>query len=521
MDGLEKIQEYIKELICEKENIQEQIAKIEENRNQLAQQRNKTKQADGENESVYQLGMQISKLGNQSQELQNELDSKTYALKAQMNLIIDNLITDGIRKIRIANDEIAQLNEKNEKQKERNEKYKLQKQEFYARFGRMPELSERAEKENKLQEKETEKGLLEIRVITERIEQIESEIELLAQIKRQIKNGNLKETLSKKDEDLRIEEIYIEEMEPIEEICIEEFPPIEELYVEEFKPIEEISCMEEIKLSDNSENKIKELQTETLNMIEENTDEIEKLARKIVEEIVAEQTRQGEISAIEENKTTKNDETEIIFAENAKDIIAYEKENEKKGKVIIPLFGQRAVISNITIKFEEGNLVYKAQMSDDEDVKIYPSKLGEESVLLRDKQNREDCKQILINYAVSQHKILDKTVINKIDPLVCELLIECSERYGYNAQKFVYDYAESFANNEVESVPKITYNFSYMEQAKLSWKEKNILKRICNNARKNNNIDIIEKISVFKKIKYIFKRILSINNIKVLPEAKY
>ena len=516
MDGLEKIQEYIKGFICEKNNIQEQIAKIEEKRTQLAQERNAKKKTDGVCETVNQLGKQIAELGNKSQELQEQLDFKSYSLKTQINSIIDNLIAEGIRKIRIANDEVYELREKSEKQKERNEKYQLQKQEFYVRFGRMPELSERASKESKLQEKETEKSILEIQELNDKIAQIENELDLLAKTKIHIKNGDWKSIVEeeKSVEDLRIEEIRIEEMEPIEEIYVEEFEPVEELYVEEFQPIEELH-VEEFKLT---EEKVEELKIETTELIEENpVDEIEKLARAIVEEIVAEQTKEYDVHKIEE--TEESEETEIIFAENAEDIIAYEK--EKKGKVIIPLFGQRATISNITVKFEEGNLVYKAQMTDDEEVKIYPSRLGEESVILRDKQNREECKEILINYAISEHRIIDKSVINKIDPLVCELLIECAERYGHNAKKLVYNYAESFASGEIENVPGIIYNLSYIEQSNLCRKEKMILNKICKNARKNNNIDVIETFSGFRKIKYIFKRLLSINNIKVLPEAKY
>ena len=45
------------------------------------------------------------------------------------------------------------------------------------------------------------------------------------------------------------------------------------------------------------------------------------------------------------------------------------------------MFGQRATISSISVKIEDGELVYKAQMSDGEEVKIYPAKIGEENVI--------------------------------------------------------------------------------------------------------------------------------------------
>lgn len=506
MNGLGEVQAYIKSFICEKEHIKRLIAEIEEKRTQLAQQRNEKKKNNGNCEIVNELGNQISELGNQSQELQNQLDIKYHALKAQVNLAIDNSIAEGIRKIRIINEEISELEEKAEKQKERNTKYQLQRQEFYVRFGRMPELSERAEKARELQEKETTKSELEIVLLKEQIVKIEDEITVLARVKRDFKNGNWNSIIDVEDEteEIYIEELTIEEMEPIEEIYVEEFEPIEEFYVEEFQPIEELS-MEEFK-------EVEEL--ETVELINDSTfDEIEELAKAIVEEIVAAQAKEYNVE-----KTILENAKEDGFIE---DIIAFEEESEKKDKVIIPLFGQRATISNITIKFEDGNLVYKAQMTDDDEVKIYPAKLGTENVLLRDKQNREECKEILTNYAAKEHKVLDKNVANKIDPLVCELLIECAERYGHDAQELVYNYAESFADGDLESVPGIIYNLSYIEQSNLSRKEKAIINKICRHARKNNKIDIIESFSGFRKVKYIFKRLFAINNVKVLPEAKY
>ena len=504
MNGLKDVQEYIKSFICEKQNIQKQIIEIEAKRERLAGIRNEIKKVNNASEDINVLGKEISELGNQSQELQKQIDFKSHAIKQQINLFIDNSVAEGIRKIRIIDGEICELEERNEKQKERNAKYQLQRQEFYVRFGRMPELSERAEKASKLQEKEVEKNVLEIEVLKGQIVQLQDEITVLARVKRDFKNGNWNNIIEKeeKTEDIYIEELTVEEMEPIEEIYVEEFAPIEEFYVEEFKPIEEIS------IEKFEEEKIAEA-------LEENAiEEIEELARAIVEQIVSEQTKDN-ISKIEER------ETEIIIAENVEDIISCEKEDEKKPKVIIPLFGQRATISNIIIKFEEGNLVYKAQMTDDEEVKIYPSKLGEESVLLRDKQNREECREILINYAINENKILDKSVVNKIDPLVCELLIECAEKYGHDAQELVYNYAQSFANGDLENIPGIIYNMSYIEQSNLNRKEKAIINKICRNARKNDAIDIIEAFGGIAKIKYWFKRLFAINNVKVLPEAKY
>ena len=158
MNGLEEIREYIKNFVYEKKKIQEQITKIEEKRTQLAQQRNEKKKSNNNDSEVNQIGVQIAVLGNESQELQKNLDSKFYAIKTQVSIMVDNMVAEGIRKIRIINEQIQELQEKKSNQKERNARYELQKQEFYLRFGRMPELSDRAIKENELQEKDTQKN---------------------------------------------------------------------------------------------------------------------------------------------------------------------------------------------------------------------------------------------------------------------------------------------------------------------------------------------------------------------------
>ena len=566
MNELEGIRECIKNFIYEKGQVQQQITEIEGRRTQLAQERNEKKKSDN-NSEVNELGRQISELGDQSQGLQNKLDLRFHEVKSQINLIIDNSIAEGIRRIRKVSEEIQELKNKISSQEEKNAKYQLQRQEFYVRFGRMPELSENAKQEIKRKEEESRLSVARIEELELQIKDIQDEITELARTKRELKNGNWGSIIEMEPaveheeisvEPLKIEEIdsateisieefepaeelYIEQFEPIKELSIEEFGPVEEISVEEFEPIEEMHVeemnVEKFEDVEEEQSQIKEIEeiqvdsTEEILAIEENyesnaVDEIEELARAIIEEIVAEQTQDYNINKIEEKETTENTMNieETMGEDVAEDIIAYEEESEKKERVIIPLFGQKATISNITVKIEEGELVYKAQMSDGEEVKIYPSRLGDQSVLLRDKQNRAECKEILINYAVSEYRVFDKKVINKIDPLVCELLIECAERYGYKAQELVYNYAMSFSNNEegdTDLVPGIIYNLSYIEQSNLSKKEKAIINKICKNARKNIKVDIIESFSGFKKIKYLFKRLFAVNNVKVLPEAKY
>ena len=499
MNGLDEIQVYIKSFIDEKVQIQQEISTIEEKRVQLAQERNEKKKNNAVNVEINELGNQISELGNRSQELQNKLDFKVYEIKSQINLIINNAVAENMRKIRQINDEIIELEQKNNNLKERNERYKLQKQEFCLRFGRMPELSENAKKDNEFQAREAKKRKIIIQELEESIENIKNQIDILFATKVNIKKGNwnLEEIETKtKEEVIHIEPVIIEELDPIEELYVEDFGPIEQIYVEPFELIEEIKIEE---INSVGELNIQEIQE---NEDTDSIDAIEQLARAIVEEIVVEQTN------------TKVEE----------EIIPFEDKVEKKEKVIIPLFGQITKISNITVKFEEEQLVYKAQMSDGEEIKICPAQLSTENVILRDKQNREECKEILINYAISEYKNFDKKVMNKIDPLICELLIECSEKYNLNAQNLIYNYAMSFSNDgevDLETVPGIIYNLSYMEDSELSRKEKAIIKKICKSTSKNSRIEVIESFTGFKKIKYLLKRIFAVNNVKVLPEAKY
>lgn len=497
MNGLKEIYKYIKNCIYEKKQVQQQITEIEEKRTELAQQRNEKKKSNSDWSEINELGRYIAELGNQSQELQNKLDFKIYEAKTQTKLAIDSLIAERIRGIRRTNEEIQ-------------------------------ELSENLIKDSKDQEEKITKNTVEIGKLKLQIKKSEDEITELARIKRELRNGNWSAIIEDENtsQEICIEPLVIEGIEPIGEISVEEFVQPEELYVEEFKPIEEIQ-IEELHIEEFKE--AEETNIEAAPIIEtveeKNTiDEIEKLAREIVEKIVAEQTKDLNIKRIKEQENVQDNINEIIGETEPEDIIAFEDESENKEKVIVPLFGQRATISSITVKIEDGELVYKAQMSDGEEVKIYPAKIGEENVLLRDKQNREECKEILINYSVSEYKMFDKKVVNKIDPLVCEVLSECAERYGYNAPELIYDYAMSFSYNvesNTELVPAIVYNLSYLEQSSLSKKEKAIINKICKNAKKNNKIDVIETLSGFRRIKYILKRLFAVNNVKVLPEAKY
>lgn len=536
MNGLGDIQENIKSFVYERKQAQEEIRKIEEKRTELAEKRNQVKAYATKNE-IDELGRQISELGNQSQELQNKLDFKFYEKKSQIGASIDNLIAEGIRQIRKIDEEAKEIEEKIALQEERSAKYEIQKSEFLARFGRIPELSENAIKQNKDQKSEILAGKNQILEIKTKINEIEEQLAELARIKQDFKNKNWTNIISKEEttelvleqdisfenmeeffkedaavlpvvfEDIEeIEDVYIESIEPIEELKVEKFEPvIEEIEVDEIEPIEELNIEPMVE--------IEELQVEEFNPVEEikvenveevhSDDPIEKIARSIVEEIVAEQTKEINIDKIEE------------------DIITFEENVEE---VPHPVFEEKAILSNIIAKIEDGEIVYKAQVSDGKEIKVFPTKTSAGNQLLRDRQIREDLKEILINYAVSEHKALDKKIIKKIDPTVCEILVLFANKYNYNAQNLIYNYAMSFSKREDYEadvvLPSITYNLSYLNGTYLSPKEKAVISKICKNGVKNNKIDLIGNVTGISKIKYLLKRIFAMNNSNALPEGK-
>lgn len=612
MNKFEEIQEIIKNFIYEKQQMKREITKIERQRTQLAQERNE-KKANAKTMKVVaeisELGKRITELGNQSQELQNKLDSRYLEVRTQVNTQINNLISQGISEIRKHEEIKKEKQVEVEKQEERNSKYQIQKQEFYNRFGRMPELSENAKKENQAKEEECKLNKAEIAKIEEIIQILQGELSELAKNQRQFKNGDWSELVQVEEQPIEVEEesiqenieenaeetfempdiaeieeteeecdleailnlvediieerenssqeeyfeneeeaaelpfaeeqtensiqeIGVEPVQEIEEIKLEDFQPIEDLNIEEIEPIEEIHVEEK----NIPEVEIEEIQIEEIEPIEELQIEeneqpqdlgIEEIIEKKVEEIrKEEQAKQNEatIEEIAENKNEKTQE-EIEKEENVEEIITLEEKEENvedKNKALA--FGAKVTLVNIIAKIEEGELVYKAEISNGKTIKIEPTNVQGQNLLLKDKENREEIKEILINYAIAEYRTLDKKAIKRIDPVVCEVLTKFAKEYNYDPQNLIYNYAMSFSKSEdieMDSIPQITYNISYLEGTKLTKKEIEILQKICKNAKKNEKVEIIGYNVGIKKIKYMFKRVFSINDTNALPEGKY
>ena len=608
MNKFEEIQEIIKNFIYEKQQMKREITKIERQRTQLAQERNE-KKANAKTMKVVaeisELGKRITELGNQSQELQNKLDSRYLEVRTQVNTQINNLISQGISEIRKHEEIKKEKQVEVEKQEERNSKYQIQKQEFYNRFGRMPELSENAKKENQAKEEECKLNKAEIAKIEEIIQILQGELSELARNQRQFKNGEwtqlvkieerpieLKEDVEKVEEiyeepdveeeiskeidiqpleeaeeecDLEAilnlvediieergnssqeeyfeneeeavelpfidepvenniqeeQEVEIKPIQEIEEIKVEDFQPIEDLKVEEIEPIEEINVeeIEPIKEIHIEEKNLPEVEIEEIQL-----DELEPIEELHIEENLqpSQQLQQQDIG-IEEIIEKKVEE--IKQEENAEEITTLEEKEEvveEKNKALA--FGDKVTLVNIIAKIEEGELVYKAEISNGKTIKIEPTNVQGQNLLLKEKENCEEIKEILINYAIAEYRPFDKKTIKKIDPIVCEILTKFAKEYNYDAQSLIYNYAMSFSKSEdieMDSIPQITYNVSYLDGTKLTKKEKEILQKICKNAKKNEKVEIIGYNVGIKKIKYMFKRVFSINDTNALPEGKY
>ena len=531
----EEIEKIVKNFLDESEQVKKQISEIENKRTELAQERNEKKRTNINRYMVEinVLGNQISKLGNQSQELQNRLNNKFNEVKNLVNLTIDNLISEGIRKIRKIDEERQELEDKISLQKEREIKYEMQKQEFYNRFGRMPELSENAKKEDEIQDKQCQRYRSRLEEVKEIINNYEIEIAELIHIKKETQRGNwsniiIEENTEIKYEEIEIPEFIVEELEPIEnitvkefeqieefniqEIEIEDFGPIEELNVEEFKENEEYDIeqlFKELFKEENNQEEIENTQTIEENAEEKEIDKIEELAKAIVEKIVEEQTKDFEFGNVEKQE---------IDAEQ--EIISFEETEERKGEKITE---SKPSLISIIGKIEDGNIVYKAQISNGEEIKIYPTKLNSGNALLNYNQKRKEIREMLAEYIFLENKIFDKKVSNKIDTIICEILNEFAKKYNYDVRELIYNYAMSFSKyiDISEEIVPITYNFSYLNTTNLRNTEKRTIAKICKNANSNIQIDVIGNISNFSKIKYILKRLFMTNSIEKLPEGKY
>ena len=214
-----------------------------------------------------------------------------------------------------------------------------------------------------------------------------------------------------------------------------------------------------------------------------------------------------------------NEITKILERHFAKEqeIITFEDSFEPQ--ILAEEVEEPVSIKNIVVKVENNELVYKAELSNKKEIKIYPVK---EKLLEKEKFERETWKRELIEYSASSYRNLRNIAIRKMDPIVCEILDRFAVQYDVDSQNLVYNYVMSFSSiDEYDSdiLPAITYNLSYISEAKISKKEIKTLQKIVKNSTQNALVDIIGNVTLSEKIKCFMKKIFNISSANILPEG--
>ena len=243
----------------------------------------------------------------------------------------------------------------------------------------------------------------------------------------------------------------------------------------------------------------------------ENTNENEQVQLineelKPIEEIAVDPTLTDYYNNI--NEITKNLEKEIITLEET-----------EENQLVNTNTEEPTTIKNIVVKVENGELIYKAELSNETTIKIYPIK---EKILEKEKFERETWKRELIEYSAKNYRNLRNIAIKKMDPIVCEILDRYAVQYDMDSQNLVYNYVMSFSSiddYDSDILPAITYNLSYINEAKISKKEIKILQKIVKNSTQNALVDIIGNVKLSEKIKCFMKKIFNISSANILPEG--
>ncbi|MBS5720947.1 MAG: hypothetical protein KHW50_01005 [Clostridium sp.] len=208
------------------------------------------------------------------------------------------------------------------------------------------------------------------------------------------------------------------------------------------------------------------------------------------------------------NEITKNLEKEIITLEET-----------EENQLVNTNTEEPTTIKNIVVKVENGELIYKAELSNETTIKIYPIK---EKILEKEKFERETWKRELIEYSAKNYRNLRNIAIKKMDPIVCEILDRYAVQYDMDSQNLVYNYVMSFSSiddYDSDILPAITYNLSYINEAKISKKEIKSLQKIVKNSTQNALVDIIGNVTLSEKIKCFMKKIFNISSTNILPEG--
>ena len=131
---------------------------------------------------------------------------------------------------------------------------------------------------------------------------------------------------------------------------------------------------------------------EEINEGEESID-LENLLDRYVQLIREEemQKREPVLALAEEQKETE--QVQEIAEINTGDAAVAQEENIN--------INEKVTMSNIIVKIENGRLLYKAQLSNGAEIKVYPCNENEGQILEKDKEKKNEIKESLINYALA------------------------------------------------------------------------------------------------------------------------
>lgn len=218
-------------------------------------------------------------------------------------------------------------------------------------------------------------------------------------------------------------------------------------------------------------------------------------------------------------KSPKIGKVEFMVKEEIQEIDINEKEETKDIEQVIESYikqikeKSKETILAITVKIEEKKVIYEAQISNGETIKIQYKE---------NKEKEKEIKEKLIRYAISENKILDKSVIKKADMTICKIIEEYAGKYKQKAEKLIYEYIMTYSTKTLkkeEKVPQIVYNLLYEKESQISKKEKNAIEKQCKNARKNEKIEIIGYSTKIEQIRKAIRKIINTNK-NALPEGK-
>lgn len=569
---MEEIINNLKNFVEEKNILKKQISEIEFKRNELAEERNAKKACNKieNNEEIWAevncLGKQIADLGDQSQWFQKQLDFKLIALKEQLYLQIDSLIAEEVRKTRIITSQVEELGIYTSEMKivvELTHQIDLTKQKIdqclevrkLVKNGQIGDVinlltnkndSSKNAKTIVAEEKQVQTVKESIQNVDETVEECnEQTIEKLegtvnSEIEEDIVSEKLcGQNVNTEAEMPNVENIQVQETNEIE---FEDAPNISELHVEEFKPeelkIEEFNldelCVEPLTVEEFKEEATENIEETKTNVeLNENVQKVEEQNETIEPiENVQNIEKQNEVAKENENvlKIEENNNAEAKEEKYSIDneiIKALEEQIAKEQEIIsfdeddTKLFETEeetvATIKNIVVKVEEGELVYKAEISDGTSIKVYPVKEG---LLKKEKIEREGWKNMLIRYSADAYVELDNSAIKKMDIAIAELFERYATKYDQDAQKVIYNYVMSFSDSgeyDASVLPPITYNLLYIGEAKISKVELKVIQKNIKNASKNSVVEIVGNTKKIGKIKYFIRKIFKYNTPKALP----